>query len=68
MILLPLADEQFRIEVSCRGFDPVDVPHEHGMLELDVRLVLVLELLRVDGSNPGTKLKSKFKIGNLSIE
>jgi hypothetical protein len=58
MFLLPLPDDQLRIEISCCRLDPVDVPHEDGVLELDVRLVLVLQLLRVDGSNPGPKLEA----------
>ncbi len=55
--LLPLPDGQLRVEVCRRGLDPVDVSHEDGVLEFDVGFVLVLQLLRVDGSNPGTKLK-----------
>ena len=36
---------------------PVDVAHEDGVLELDVRLVLVLQLLRVEGPHAGPKLE-----------
>ena len=59
--LLPLSDGQLRVEVCRRGLDPVNVPHEDGVLELDVGFVLVLQLLWVDGSNPGTKLKISYE-------
>ena len=56
---LKLSDCDFRVKVGGCGLDPVYVPHEDGMFELDVGLVLVLQLLRVDSSNPGPELKVK---------
>jgi len=62
--LLPLSDGQLRVEVCRRSLDPVDIPHEDGVLELDVRFVLVFQLLRVDGSNPGTELNLFLTLSN----
>ena len=54
---LQLPDDDLRLgHVGRRGLHPVHVPHEDRVLELDVRLVLVLELLRVEGSDAGAKL------------
>ena len=54
---LQLPDGDLRVEVGRGGLDPVDVPFEDRVLELDVRLVLVLELLRVEGAHAGAKLE-----------
>lgn len=49
--LLDLSDDNLRIKVSGGSFDSVDIPHEDGMLEFDIRSILVLELLGVKGSD-----------------
>ena len=54
---LQLPDGDLRVEVGRRGLHSVHVPHEDRVLEFDVRLVLVLELLRVEGADAGTKLQ-----------
>ena len=54
---LQLPDGHLRVEVGRRRLHPVDVPHEYRVLELDVRLVLVLELLRVERAHARAELQ-----------
>jgi hypothetical protein len=54
-----LFDYDLWIKVCRGGLHPVHVPHEHRVLELDVGLVLVLELLRVEGADARADLELK---------
>ena len=48
--------DAYNLRTSSKQF-PIDVAHEDGVLELDVRFVLVLQLLRIEGPHAGPKLE-----------
>ena len=53
---LQFPDHLVQVALGHRGLHPVQVVHQDGLLELGVRLVLVLELLRVERADTGPKL------------
>lgn len=57
--LLDFPDYDLWVKVSCRDLDPVDISHEDRMFKFDVRLVLILQLFRIESANAGTYLLFK---------
>ncbi len=60
IVLRDFTNNQVRIEIGCGSLDSVDVPHENGVLELDVGAIFILELLRI--KSPARKKKTRENV------
>ena len=62
IVLRDFTNNQVRIEIGCGSLDSVDVPHENGVLELDVGAIFILELLRIKSPARKKKLVKTCKL------